>query len=97
MFSLDNIVLPTALKNKLSFLGSSSVEFGGFVDHIGANKFIILWFIFAFVLVLFLKNSVQLLNNMKNNNRYVIFIAFLLYYSLISMISIKSEFLYFNF
>lgn len=97
MFSLDNIVLPTALKNKLSFLSSYGVEFGGFIDHIGANKFIILWFIFVFILIIFFKNSIQLLKNIKNNNKYIIFIAFLLYYSLISMISVKSEFLYFNF
>jgi D-alanyl-lipoteichoic acid acyltransferase DltB (MBOAT superfamily) len=97
MFSLDNIVLPNMLESRLSFLSELGIKFGGFVEHINANKFIILWFIFAFVLILFFKNSVQLLNNMKNNNRYVIFITFLLYYSFISMISIKSEFLYFNF
>ena len=97
MFSLDNVVLPNALEGRLGFLTDLGVYFGGFVKNIGGSFYTPVWIVSGFILVLMFKNSIQKTYLLKMNYRMVLFVAFLFHVSLISMVSIKSEFLYFNF
>jgi hypothetical protein len=97
MFSLENVVLPNFLENKLIFLKSYGIEFGGFVENIAGDFFTPVWLIIGFILVLFFKNSMEKIKEFKVNYKKAFFIAFLIYYTLVSMITVKSEFLYFNF
>jgi D-alanyl-lipoteichoic acid acyltransferase DltB (MBOAT superfamily) len=96
MFSLDNIVLPKALENKLEFLKDYSVDFGYFGVHIGAKLDSIIWLLLAFVIVLFFKSSSEQLERFKLNYTTAIFTALMLLAGIISLNKV-SEFLYFNF
>jgi alginate O-acetyltransferase complex protein AlgI len=96
MFSLDNIILPNMLENRLSFLTDFGIYFGGFVENIRGDFYTPIWIFSGFVLILFFKNSMERLQKMKITNS----IAFI--YGVIFLIAIlntykKSEFLYFNF
>ncbi|MDD3025029.1 MAG: MBOAT family protein [Aliarcobacter skirrowii] len=97
MFSLDNVVLPNFLESKLQFLKSFGISFGGFIANIDGDYFTPLWFIFAFILVLFFKNSMEKRDSFKPNYKKILFMGILIYISIVSMITVKSEFLYFNF
>jgi len=98
MFSLNNIVLPNFLSSKLNFLTAHfNIKFGNFIDHIHGGIDTIIWLIFGFILILFYKNTMEKSIFFKLNFFNIIFISFIFYYSIISMITVKSEFLYFNF
>ena len=104
MFSFSNIVLPNPLAGKLAFLSNYGVEFGGIFVNIVANpKEIISSIFISFILVLFFKNSMQMLNGFKANYKNTIIIIFSLVLSSFYMFKIfssqnqVSEFLYFNF
>jgi len=96
MFSLDNVVLPKVLENKLSFLKDFSVDFGYFGVHIGAKLDSILWLISAFIIVLLFKSSAEHLKNFRLNYTTAIFTGMMLLAGIISLNKV-SEFLYFNF
>jgi len=70
--------------------------FGDIYINFYGNSEILMWIILAFCLVLFFKNSNQLMSQFKMSNRMTIFIAFILSIGLMN-ISKTSEFLYFNF
>jgi len=97
MFSLDNVVLPNALEGRLGFLTDLGISFGGFIKNIGGGHSTPIWILFGFILALLFKNSIQKIDDFQPNYKTAIFVAFILYSSLVSMISKKSEFLYFNF
>jgi alginate O-acetyltransferase complex protein AlgI len=97
MFSLDNVVLPERLSSKLSFLSNYGIEFGVWAKDISGNDWTAIWLISGFIMILFFKNSIQKIEKFKTNTITAFYISFALYYSFISMISKKSEFLYFNF
>jgi len=96
MFSLGNIVLPNPLANKLAFLSSYGVEFGGFTSDLNAGKDLIVWLFVGFTLILFFKNSMEKLKSFKPNNKHLYFTIYALFASII-FLSAESEFLYFNF
>ena len=96
MFSLDNVVLPNFLESKLQFLKSFGISFGGFVANIGGDYFTPLWFIFAFILVLFFKNSMEKWKDFELNYK-TLFLAFFYFCMGILSLNKVSEFLYFNF
>ena len=96
MFSLDNIVLPTFLESKLFFLQQYNIEFGNFLTSIGGKRETLLWIIFAFITVLWFKNSIERLENFKLNYRTAFLSATAFTMSVISLNKV-SEFLYFNF
>jgi len=96
MIGLSAIALPNLLENKLSFLKSYGIFFGGFVENIQGNYYTPVWIVVGFILVLIFKNSVEKITNFKLNLLSAIFISIILYYSLLSLNKI-SEFLYFNF
>ena len=96
MFSLDNIVLPTKLENKLAFLNNYGVKFGHFLKDISGDQWTIISLFFVIFMVIYFKNSTQRLNDFKPNILSIIGISLLLFYIFISM-DVPSEFLYFNF
>ena len=96
MFSLNNVVLPNFLESKLQFLKSFGITFGGFVANIGGDYFTPLWFIFAFILVLFLKKSMEKWKDFELNYK-TLFLAFFCFIMGILSLNKVSEFLYFNF
>jgi len=95
MFSLDNIVLRPILESRLSFLTEYGIEFGVMFKVQGA-VYVAVWVVFTLFLVVFTKNSIQLMNNLKQNTFYALITAFLFVVALYDMNKI-SEFLYFNF
>ncbi|MDQ7044246.1 MAG: MBOAT family protein [Sulfurimonas sp.] len=97
MFSLDNIVFPAQLANKLAFLSNYGVEFtGGWLMSISANASTVAWLLLGFILVLIFKNSNQKLKIFKATKLTAIFVAILFFYIFITM-DVETEFLYFNF
>jgi D-alanyl-lipoteichoic acid acyltransferase DltB (MBOAT superfamily) len=96
MFSLDNIVLPSFLVDKLEFLNSYGVNFGSFVDNLQADSLIIVWLLMGFVLTLFFKNSMEKKDSFILNYKTVI-LASLCFLSAVLSLNTVSEFLYFNF
>ena len=96
MFSLDNIVLPQFLENKLNFLSDMGVGFGFFGFNIGAKIDAVLWLLVGFVLVLLFKSSAEQLKGFQANYKTAIFTGITLLIGLISLNKV-SEFLYFNF
>ena len=107
MFSLNNIVLPDKLENKLSFLSNYGIEFGWWAKDIGGNDWTAIWLIVGFILVLMFKNSTQKLDIFKMDYRssllsVIAFISsgFLSAVALVggvTSLNKVSEFLYFNF
>ncbi len=99
MFSLDNVVLPNPLSDKLAFLKDFGVEFGGFIANIDSDdgKTLIPMMFFAFILVLFFKNSMEKMVGFKPSYLKLIYLLFVLSLSFYLMIAVKTEFLYFNF
>ena len=95
MFSLDNIVLRPILESRLSFLTEYGIEFGVMFEVQG-TAYVAVWVVFTLFLVVFTKNSIQLMNNLKQNTFYALITAFLFVVALYDMNKI-SEFLYFNF
>jgi len=89
-------MLPDKYAGKLHFLSDFGVSFGQvFADIEGKNKtftFIVL----AFIVVLALKNSMELRKSFKPNY-YYLSMTLVLLFTAISMMSTVSEFLYFNF
>jgi len=96
MFSLNNVVLPKALENKLAFLKDYAVDFGYFGINIGAKLDSIVWLIAAFIIVLLFRSSSEQLERFKLNYTTAIFTALMLLAGIISLNKV-SEFLYFNF
>ena len=97
MFSLNNVVLYPMFESKLSFLKSYGVTFSMMFGNIAGSKSTIVIIIIVFILILFFRNSMERSEEFKLNYKFAIFITILIYYSFISMITVKSEFLYFNF
>jgi len=96
MFSLENIVLPDRLENKLSFLSSYGIEFGAWAKNISGDNWTVIWIIIGFALVLIFNNSIQRINNFQFNYRTVSLATFTFIFSILSLDKV-SEFLYFNF
>jgi len=92
MFSLDNIVLPKVLENKLAFLSDVGVDFG----FSGYTLETIIWLICGFVMILLFKSSAEQLERFSLNYKTALLTGFTLLVGLISLNKV-SEFLYFNF
>jgi len=96
MFSLDNLVLPSALEGRLGFLTDIGINFGGFTKNIHGGFFFPVWILFGFVLVLLFMNSIQRINNFQLNYKTVSLSSIALTLGILSLNKV-SEFLYFNF
>ena len=75
---------------------SFGITFGGFIANISGDYFTPLWFIFAFILVLFFKNSMEKWKDFELNYK-TLFLAFFCFCMGILSLNKVSEFLYFNF
>ena len=96
MFSLDNIILPNILENRLSFLTDFGIYFGGFVVNIGGGFYSPIWIFSGFILVLMFKNSIQKLDRFKMNYKTALWSGIAFTVGVLSLNKV-SEFLYFNF
>ncbi|MBE0515625.1 MBOAT family O-acyltransferase, partial [Sulfurimonas sp.] len=98
MFSLSNVVLPNPLSTKLAFLQDYGITFGGWVANIDndGGKSLVPFCIFAFIIILLFKNSMQKMKSFTPNKKVAVFTAFLLSFGILSLTKV-SEFLYFNF
>lgn len=90
-----SLVLPDALKTKLSFLSSYGIEFGAWIGGIKGEPITIAWLSAAFLLVLLFRNSMELREKFKTNIFYMISTIIMLLS--IFLLYRKSEFIYFNF
>lgn len=98
MFSLENIALPSFLESRLSFLKKYGVGFDQWLQNIEPSGIssIAPYFLIAFVLVFFFKNTSTKLNNYRVGFLALIISIFCFTFSILSFENI-SEFLYFNF
>jgi alginate O-acetyltransferase complex protein AlgI len=97
MFSLDNIILPNILENRLSFLTDFGIYFGGFVENIRGDFYTPIWIFSGFVLILFFKNSMEYMKQSDVKFKYI-FTVIAIWFSLYKIISgAYSEFIYFTF
>ncbi|MDD3324195.1 MAG: MBOAT family protein [Sulfurospirillaceae bacterium] len=95
MVGLNGIVLPEVLRNKLSFLETYNISFGGAVANVASDiKIVVVMMIVAFVLVVGFKNTNSLLD--AKISKYLYFVVFCFGICLIKL-SGPSEFLYFRF
>ncbi|MEE9444224.1 MAG: MBOAT family protein [Cocleimonas sp.] len=92
MFS-GNLILPEMLAGKLSFLQSYGIEFGALS---GVTPFSILFIGVGFILVLFTKNTIQLIQTEVVSSSKMLLSAILFTLSVLSFYKV-SEFIYFNF
>jgi len=84
-----------ALKVLNGMLDFNSIEYT-FLAIKGSN-WTLLSLVSALIIVLFFKNSITYVSRIEIKRRHTLFFGFIFYYALISMINVKSEFLYFNF
>jgi alginate O-acetyltransferase complex protein AlgI len=96
MVGLSGITLPNMLENKLSFLKSYGIDFGGFVANIQGDYSVPVWIIIGFILVLVFKNSNQRLDGFKLNYKTALWSGIAFVFGVLSLTKV-SEFLYFNF
>lgn len=98
MFNLNNIVLPSALSEKLASLSIYGVEFGGLLVNIQANiKEVAPFMLLGMVLSLLFKNTVEKSRNFTPSYKNLSITLIAMIISTYAMLTIKSEFLYFNF
>ncbi|RXJ96544.1 membrane-bound O-acyltransferase family protein [Arcobacter sp. AHV-9/2010] len=95
MFGFSGLQLHPIFASKLAFLEKYEVIFHPF-DTIHLPLAETLWFIFAFILVLFFKNSMEKRDSFKPNYKLAFLTAFCFIFAVLSLNKV-SEFLYFNF
>jgi len=96
MFSLDNVVLHSALESRLTALNIYGVEYGKMFDNIGGDNSTAIWIVAILLSILWFKNSIEELKEFKVIYRTATITALTLSMGILSLNKI-SEFLYFNF
>ncbi len=96
MVGLSGVMLPNKFRELLQFDGIYEIKFGDIYANFYSDSEISIWIILGFYLVLFFKNSNEMLCQFKMSNQMLIFIAFIFSMGLMN-INKTSEFLYFNF
>ena len=92
-----DINLPGELGRNLSFLTKYGVEFGAGIQKIGGNKEIVIGILLAFIIILGLKNTTHLVEQFRPKSLNLIVVSVLFVYAVVAFLTIKSEFLYFDF
>ena len=96
MVGLNGVMLSEKL-SAVPILKSSGVSFGKWLDHIGGDKFYLIYFLVGAALLSFLgKNARQLAERMKLNIRWALFTGLVLGIGIIHMTQVR-VFLYFDF
>ena len=96
MFTIDNMVLPAGLADKLSFLTNYGIGFGMWLEDINANTWTIIYIFMAFIIVSFYKNSNEQLAELQLNYK-TLFLSSIAFSVGVLYLTKVSEFLYFNF
>jgi len=81
----------------INLLSAYGVSFGNWLEHIGGHDDTIGWIAVVMILVVIVKNSNEYAAKIKMTATTYIVILTLYWYSIVSMTSSVSEFLYFNF
>jgi alginate O-acetyltransferase complex protein AlgI len=95
MFGFSGIALPI-LFQKITFLNFEKIEFSNAYANFNDDSEITFWIFIAFLITLFFKNSNQLVNSYRPNNKVVFFIVMLFLISLMHLDK-NVDFIYFNF
>ena len=100
MFNLNELLLPSILSSKLSFLTQYGIQFGDFLQNITTgkyeNKLLIIYIFLILFLTLFTKNSNQLTKKFTPT-KFKLFITASFFVISILKFNEYSEFLYFRF
>ncbi len=98
MFSLKHIVLPDIFEIIPINWDRYGVAFGSFGAIIGQkHDDLPLWLLAGLLTVLLFRNSQQWVDGFKPQKRSILVVTGMFVYTLYSMITVQSEFLYFNF
>ena len=98
MFSLKHIVLPDFMEIIPLNWDRYGIVFGTFGANIGQkHDDLPIWILAALVVLLSVKNSQQWMNDFQPQKRSVPVVTGMFIYTLYSMITVQSDFLYFNF
>jgi alginate O-acetyltransferase complex protein AlgI len=94
-FSLSSTILPNFIMPKIQFLVSYHIEFvSEYSIPIGKSE--LMFLIFGLLIILIMKNSIEITWKFKPEITYSIFIIILFIYSVLNLTKM-SEFIYFNF
>jgi len=96
MMGGNGIMLPEKYAKYVGNAQESMLKFGTVYEHINGKSQTTTYIILGFIMVLVLKNSMQLVDEFKPNRFNLIF-TILIFMIALSMMSRVSEFLYFNF
>lgn len=96
MFDINNIVLPNIIQSQFYSLSNYGIKFGPWLWNITGGIDTYIFIGVGFLLVMFTKNSIEMLNSFKQNTFYALITALLFVISLFNMNKV-SEFIYFNF
>ena len=99
MIGLNGIVLSKNFEKYFSFLGDFDfITFGNITKNIGDGSMVLNFILCAFFIVLFMKNTKYIIENFRYKIYQALFIVFSIYLlHFLSLTSIQSQFLYFNF
>ena len=89
------LILPASIAKHFEFIGSLDVKLGQWSKLYQHDTYMGLWFIAAFVIILLLSNSMQMMKKFKTNFFYMGLTV--IFFLAIFMLYRKSEFIYFNF
>lgn len=96
MFGFSTVTLPNFLSGYLHYLSAYGVKFGNTFMAIGGDKNMLAYIIFAFILTLTQKNSIEKTGSLVLNHKTYVVAAFMFACSII-LLKQESKFLYFNF
>ncbi len=97
MLGFNGVILPGALSSRLEFLQALGIRFDLWMVHMRADYTIAAPILTALLLSLLGKNSTYFRNRFTPNKTTAFLVAFIFYYGLLNLLTVKSEFLYFNF
>lgn len=96
MIGTNGIVLPEKYARYFDTLHEGIFQYGNVYEHIQGKSLTTLYIVAGFLIVLALKNSMQLTRKFRSDYRNLAF-AVIIFMISVSMMSRVSEFLYFNF
>lgn len=96
MSGANEILLPEKYAKYFGDFHNSLIQFGSVYEHINGKMQTTVYIILGFIMIITLKNSMQLLNSFKPTRLNLVF-SITIFLTGISMMSRVSEFLYFNF
>jgi D-alanyl-lipoteichoic acid acyltransferase DltB (MBOAT superfamily) len=91
-----DIILPWRLEKSFYFLSEYGVYFGNYLSHLHTNSSSIVALFFAFILILYFKNSSELMDDMTPNKKSIFFTVLLLLTSM-AYLHREIQFYYFIF